>query len=147
MMRDITAQEVYQMMKRRYPNADIFVLDGEYELPTKKMLKTAYDKFQKSLWKWNVFKWLRNKWDCDKFAWAFKASVSVGNALSWNNNAQPVGFICYFEEGDKTRSHAINNAVWSDGYYSRVQEIEPQPKHGFVELTEEERDSAWLVII
>jgi hypothetical protein len=112
------------------------------------MIKTAYNKYQKSLWRFNMFKWLRNKWDCDKFAWAFKASVSVGNALSKNNNAQPVGFICYLIDGEYGRGHAINNAVIEDGDGgSVICEIEPQPKSGIKELTETERKSVWLVVV
>ena len=120
---DISGQIVLRSMKSRYPNADIFILDDEYELPTKEMVQTAYDKYQKSLWHYNIFKWLRNKWDCDKFAWAFKASVTIGNALSSNNNAQPVGFLCYFIDGDRSRRHAINNTIhqYEDG--SIIREI------------------------
>lgn len=135
------------MIKRRYPNADLYVLDDEYEVPTRGMLETAYKKFTRSLWKYGVGKWLRNKWDCEDFAWAFKASVSVGNALSKNNNAQPVGLLCYFEGGDETRGHAINTAIWGDDNYRFIEEIEPQPKNGLKKLTKAERESAWLVVM
>ena len=143
----IDSRTVYTMLSKRYPNADVYVLDDEYEVPTKDMLKVAYDKFQKSLWKWNLFKWVRNKFDCEDFAWCFKASVTVGNALSKNSNAQPVGFMCYFIGGEDGQGHAINNAVFSDGEYRRIREIEPQPNKGLIELTEEERESVWLVVI
>lgn len=146
-MKDIPASQIRIMLGKRYPNASIFILDSEYEVPTKEMLEIAYAKFQRSLWKWSVFKWLRNKWDCDKFAWAFKASVSVGNALSKNNNAQPVGFLCYFENADKARGHAINMAVYGEKKTRMICEIEPQPNNGLKSLTKAERDSAWLVII
>ena len=144
---DISGQIVRHAMSYRYPNADIFILDDEYELPTEKMVQTAYDKYQKSLWRYNIFKWLRNKWDCDKFAWAFKASVTIGNALSNNNNAQPVGFLCYFIDGDRSRGHAINNTIYQHEDGSIIREIEPQPKGGIKDLTKKERDSAWLVVV
>jgi hypothetical protein len=146
-MKDIKAQEVAHILHARYPNAQVYVLDDEYELPTREMIEVAYKKFEKSLWKYNVFKWIRNKWDCDSFAWCFKAQCTVGNALSSNNNSQPIGFLCYFENGDKTRGHAINNAIFEHGEGSLIREIEPQPKNGIKSLTKEERDSAWLVIV
>jgi len=135
------------MMHRRYPNADIFVLDETYELPTRDVIQAAYNKFQRGLWTYKLTKWLRNKWDCDSFAWSFKASCTVGNALSKNTHAAPIGFICYFVDGNQSKGHAINNAVWGDSQLSVVCEIEPQPEGGIVELTKEERDSAWLVVL
>ena len=146
-MKDITAQSLRHSLSKRYSGAAVYVLDAEYELPTKAMIETAYSKFQKSLWKYGVFKWLQNKWDCDKFAWAFKASVSLGNALSKNNNAQPVGFLCYHIDGDVTKGHAINLAAYEtkDGFI--VREIEPQPRGGIKSLTQAERDSAWLIVV
>ena len=143
----ISAQEVHTMMQKRYPNADVYVLDEAYEVPTKNMIIKAYEKFQRSLWTYKLSKWLSNRNDCDDFAWNFKASCQIGNALSKNQYANPIGFLCYFENGDKERGHAINNAIWGEADHSVIREVEPQPKGGTKSLTKKERNSAWLVVI
>ena len=144
---EIESKSLRTMMKKRYPNARVYALDTLYDVPTLQMLEKAYKKFQRSLWAHKLIKWLRNQFDCDDFAWSFKASCAIGNALSKNVNANPVGFICYFEGGDREKGHAINNAVIGEGEVKKVVEVESQPKAGVKELTQAERHSTWLVII
>ena len=111
------------------------------------MIHKAYDKFQRSLWAHRLTRWISNKFDCDDYAWSFRASCVIGNALSRNAHANPVGLICYLQDGDMSRSHAINNAVVSTDAGSEVVEIEPQPKSGIVNLSEVEIQSVYLVLI
>ena len=147
-MNEIGTDRLVASASMRYPNARIYVLDDRYEVPTKPMLRKAHKNFNKGLWKYGILKWLKNKFDCDKFAWSFKSYVNLGNALSKNNNAQAVGFITYCIDGDKSRPHAINNSVWRSGMDDAFQftEIEPQRSGGLITLTKKERDTVWLVI-
>lgn len=143
----ITGQEVHQIIRHRYPNASIYVLDTEYELVSRDVIDGYYAKFQRSLWKYKLTRWLANVFDCDDFAWHFKGWCGIQRRLTKKSTQLPIGFLCYHIQGNKQRAHAINNSIWSKGVGSLIREIEPQRKGGVTSLTRKERESAWLVVI
>lgn len=143
----ISAQELYRFLKHRYPNAAIYVLDEEYDVPERAEILSLYDKFQRALKVHKLLRWTESVWDCDDFAWNFKGGANGHRATKGHKRSLPIGFICFLQGGDPSRGHAINNAVWRDGDGSILREIEPQPKGGILELTKKERDSAWLVVV
>lgn len=141
----IKAHEVHQFLKHRYPKAEVFVLDEFYELPSRAEVETLYDKFQRAL-KWhNLLKWLPNVFDCDNFAWNFKGASNAHRAAKGERKEFPIGFVCY--KDNRLGPHAINNAIWRESDYNLIREIEPQSGGGIMNLSKEERESAWLVIV
>lgn len=143
----ITAATLQRMLKARYPNADIELLDLEYELPEAALIERAHGQFIFQMRVVGLVRWLKNKLDCDKWSWLFKAYIIVRNALSSRKHAQPVGLICYCIAGDKNRPHAINNFAYVAGPGKRIGEIEPLPGGGRMDLTQEERLSVWRVTV
>lgn len=142
----ITAQEVYHILRKRYPNAEVFVLDEVYEVPERSEVVSLFDKFRRAL-KWHkLLKWTKLVWDCENIAWNFKGGTAGHRAATGADKEIPIGFLCYLEGGDQSRGHAINNAIWRHGNGSLIREIEPQGE-GIKSLTKEERDSAWLVLV
>ena len=142
----ITGSELRKAARARYGKARIYVLDAEYSLVSEQVVKKAYSSF---IWQMRLIgltMWLSNKLDCDKWAWLFKAYLTVRNALSSRKNALPVGVVCYRINGDKARGHCINTiACEAEGAFE-MSEVEPQPRNGMKTLTQAERDSAWLVV-
>jgi len=134
-------------VRSRYRNAQIYMLDAEYTLTTRSVIEKAYSQFIFKMRVIGLSLWLSNKLDCDKWAWLFKAYVTVRNALSKRSNALAVGIICYHVGGDKAKPHCINvySHIMANGGFKTV-ELEPQPKNGTKELTKVERDSVWLAI-
>lgn len=142
----ISAQEVYLILKKRYPNADVFVLDLEYTVPERKEVVSLFSKFQRALKFHKLLKWVSNIFDCDNFAWNFKGTANAHRATGDAKLEIPIGFLCYFIGADKSKGHAINCAIWLNGDGSQILELEPQGE-GIKSLTKEERESAWLVIV
>lgn len=142
-----TSLSIWNSLHARYPNAKIFLLDKDYDVPSKGEIDNLYRKFQNKMRATRLTAWVKNKGDCDKWAWLFKAFVTVRNWLSPNKNALPVGFICYNIGGDKRRGHAINMYLEIDGDKRYVRELEPQPGYGTKQLTTSERKSVWLVVL
>jgi len=143
----ISAQELRNLLRHRYPNADLYVLDTEYNLPTRNKIVSFYKKFQRALKLHKLLKWVANVFDCDDFAWSFKGGVNGHVANKGYDKSFPVGFLCFFQGGDRSRGHAINCAAIRYGNGMQIVEIEPQPKAGIFELTQKERESVWLVIV
>ena len=141
------AQTLHIALRKRYPNAEVFVLDDKYELPTKEVYQRYLKRFRKWLRALKLANWVRNIRDCDKFAHWFKGYVGVSHATGDDDNALPVGFICYLIGGDKDKGHAINNAVYAHGKGLEIGEIEPQDASGTFSLTKKERESVWLVVV
>lgn len=143
----ITNEQVFHTVRNRYPNAQIYILDEEYDVPTREQVEGYYNAFIRRMGIARLTAWVKNVGDCDKWAWVLKAWVTLHNWLKKDTNAEPIGLICYFVNGDETKGHCINNAIWREGLGFTIQEIEPQPKNGIISLTKAERESAWLVII
>lgn len=145
---NVTASELRLALGSRYPGARLFLLDATYVVPKRSLLEDAYNSFMSWMWGMNLVKWVSNKLDCDKWAWLFKAHVTIRNALGSKADALPVGLLCYSINGDPTQGHAINCAVYADAAGNLVvTEIEPQPRNGLTELNTIERTTVWLVIM
>ncbi len=142
-----TALSIRNSLYARYPNAKVFLLDEHYDVPPRGEIEKLYKKFQNKMRATRLTAWVKNKGDCDKWAWLFKAFVTVRNWLSPNKNALPVGFICYNIGGKERQGHAINMYLETKGDTRYVRELEPQPGHGTKELTRSERKSVWLVVL
>lgn len=143
----ISGAEVHRILRHRYPNATVYVLDEWYTVPEKSEVQTLYTKFQRALKIHRLLKWVTDVFDCDNFAWNFKGATNAHKAATGADKEYPIGFLCYMIHGDKNQPHAINNAIWRDGNGNLIREIEPQPRGGIKSLSKRERESAWLVIV
>lgn len=141
-----SAHEVYQLLRHRYPNADVFVLDEEYDVPERSEVESLFSKFRRALKVHKLLKWTKLVWDCENIAWNFKGGTAGHRAATGAKREIPIGLLCYFENADEQRGHAINNAIWRSRVGSIIREIEPQGE-GIKDLTKAERESAWLVIV
>ncbi len=129
----------------RYKAAREYTFDTEYELVDKELIAKAYSQFIWQMKLLGLTRWLKNKLDCDKWAWLFKAYITVRNALSKRKHGIPVGILCYYVDGDRTKPHMINTFMCHEDGKFKLLELEPQPGGGIKELTQKERDTAWLV--
>ena len=142
----INNKQFYSSLRSRYQSAKVYLFDAEYTATDRSVIDKAYSQFIWQMRLVGLTMWLANKLDCDKWAWLFKAYVTVRNALSKRSNALPVGIICYHVGADKSRPHCINAYAHTDGEEFSIVELEPQPKSGTKELTEEERKTVWLAV-
>lgn len=143
----ITNKQLRAALAAEFPSAKKFILDGEYDLLPEEVYKKAYLKFVFRMQMRNLFKWLKNKLDCDKWAWIFKSNLTLRNALSKRKNALPIGILCYNINGEVGRGHCINvYAHLTYGGEWMIKTLEPQPNNGNVRLTEKEKEATWLVI-
>ena len=141
---ELDTQRMRKMLNFRYKCARDYVFDKEYSLTNEKLIKKSYGQFVWQMKLIGLYGWTKNKMDCDKWAWVFKAYLTLRNALSKRKNALPVGILCYYIDGDRSRPHMINTYFhYTDGKLA-ISELEPQPNNGAKQLTEKERDSAWL---
>lgn len=134
------------MAHARYRKAKVHILDPEFTLTSQSVIASAYGQFVWQMKLLGLTMWLSNKLDCDKWSWLFKAYITVRNALSRRKNAIPVGILCYNIDGDENYPHCINACIFMEGESWMIRELEPQPKGGLKDLTQEERDSAWLAV-
>ena len=141
----IEGNRLRQLVNFRYKSAKAYVFDAEYNALESKLIEKAYGQFIWQMKLIGLHRWIKNKLDCDKWAWLFKAYITARNALSKRKHAVPVGILCYYINGDRTRPHMINTYLHFDDGKLTATELEPQPDNGAKELTEKERDSAWLV--
>jgi len=141
----IEKRRMLKMLNFRYKSAKDYIFDKEYSITNSKLIDKAYSQFIWQMRLLGLTKWTKNKLDCDKWAWLFKAYLTVRNALSKRLHGLPIGILCYYIDGDRTRPHMINLYFhFTDGLLA-ISELEPQPNNGSKQLTQKERDSAWLV--
>ena len=147
-MDSITKHDIRALLALRYRNARIYTLDRDYSLVDCKLIDKADSQFTWQMRLVGLHRWVAEKLDCDKWAWLFKAYVTIRNALSKREFAIPIGILCYHVNGDRSKGHMINSYLHYDERCGKmsIQEIEPQPNNGAVNLTPKERDSAWLVV-
>ncbi|MDQ8206234.1 hypothetical protein QEH52_01840 [Coraliomargarita sp. SDUM461003] len=141
----ITNTELTVSLMRRYPNARRQIFDAEFDAWEPGALSSIYSQF---IWQMRLLGltiWLRNKLDCDKWAWLLKAYVILRNALSSNTNMRAIGLICYMIDGDPKRPHCIISAAIREGDSYRITELEPQPRGGLLTLTTAELATVWFV--
>lgn len=144
----ISSRKLRLLAMQRYPNARVYCLDKEYDIPTKRLIEKSYKGFQRWMWAMGFVKWIARKLDCDKWAWLYKAYCIIRHALSKKANALPIGFLCYNIDAETGNGHAINSPgfIAYDGAAFAIKELEPQPKGGIKTITEEERDTAWIIV-
>lgn len=141
----ISGAEVFQILRHRYPAARIYILDEEYELPTRQQVARHYKQFQRALKVNKLLKWTKSIWDCDDFAWAFKGGVNAHRAIKRSTRPLAIGWLCY--EDAKIGPHSINNAIWQNVPGSQIRELEPQPGGGPLSVSLTERRTANIVIM
>jgi len=142
-MKTITSNDLFFMLRERYPNIRGDIDDAEYDVLTEAQAKEIYNSFQRSMWKVKLTQWLKNKLDCDKWAKLLIAHVIVRNALSGAKNAKAIGLLRYRIGGDANKGHAINVCVIDNGSAVELRELEPQPRNGLTKLSQVEQESAW----
>jgi hypothetical protein len=129
-----------------YPNAKIYTLDHNYSLSGEKEIKESYSHFISKMRQLGLNQWVEGKLDCDKWSWLYKAEMTIQNALSDRKSALPVGILFYHVNADKSKPHCINVIIYEENGHRWLTELNSQPNKGFLELTKEERETAWLVI-
>jgi len=140
----IVGRQLRDRLHWRYKAAREYTFDNEYEVVDKELIAKAYSQFIWQMKLLGLTRWLKNKLDCDKWAWLFKAYVTARNALSKRKHAIPVGILCYYVDGDREKPHMINTFMCYEDEKFKLMELEPQPGGGIKELTQKERDTAWL---
>lgn len=141
---EITPLQLRSRLLNRYPNAHIEIFDSAYDVWKPGSAATVYNQFILQMRLVGLTLWLRNKLDCDKWAWLLRAYVIVRNALSANEHARAIGLICYCIDGDKRKPHAVNAIAVQDGEGFQIVELEPQPKGGLYNLSEKEKATVWF---
>jgi len=141
----ISGEEVFRILRHRYPNARIFVLDELYEVPTRERVTEHYQKFQRSLKFNKLLRWTKSIWDCDDFAWAFKGGVNAHKAMKGDRLPLPIGWMIY--EDQQAGWHSINDTIFAYQNGSMIREIEPQSNGGINNLSLAERKTATVVIM
>lgn len=133
-------------LMEQFPRASMYLLDRDYVLPTRKLWTESYESFQEEMWAKNLTKWESERLDCDKWAWLFKAHCLVRHAVSAvPATALPVGILCYPRHG--ISGHAINVVASWHNNDVLVECLEPQPNNGWTELSNREKEGAWLIVI
>jgi hypothetical protein len=145
-MKTVSLSQLHHSLSRRYPQADIQILDRELDSWEPGQVDAVYRQFIWQMRLIGLILWLRNKLDCDKWAWLLRAYVIVRNALGKGRNMKALGLVCYLRGGDPDDPHAVCAAIERAGAGYRITEIEPQPDGGRFELTLAERETVWLAI-
>ena len=147
-MDSISKTDLRELLALRYRNARIYTLDRDYSVIDYKLIDRAYRQFIWQMKLVGLHRWVAEKLDCDKWAWLFKAYVTIRNALSKREFAISIGTLCYHINVDRSKGHMINSYLHYDKECGKffIREIEPQPNNGVVNLTPKELDSAWLVV-
>lgn len=141
----VTSRQIRDKMHWHYKAARDYTFDREYHIVDKALIERAYGQFVWQMRLVGLHRWMKNKLDCDKWAWLFKAYITARNALSKRKHAIPVGILCYYIDGNRDRPHMINTFLVEENGQVEVYELEPQPGNGIKQLTEKERDTAWFV--
>ena len=146
MSKTVISFQLRESLRRRYPNAHVELMDASVDAWEPGKLLPVYKQFVWQMRLIGLTYWLRDKLDCDDWAWLFRAYVIVRNALGRGDNARAIGLICYLQEGDPSQPHSVNAAIIADGQGYRITEIEPQPNGGLYTLTRQEMDSVWFAL-
>ena len=141
----VSARQLRDKLHWQYKSAREYTFDADYSVVDASIIEKAYGQFIWQMRLLGLTRWLKNKLDCDKWAWLFKAYIIARNALSKRKNAIPVGILCYYINADRKRPHMINVYLHWNGRNLTLTELEPQPGGGPKQLTQAERDTAWLV--
>lgn len=147
----LNRDQVTDLLRARYPgvsSAATLVADADYTPMPLNMAGKAYGRF--ILWTkaLGLFRWLREKLDCDDWAWLFKAYVIIANALSKRDTAVPVFVIWYYARTHVQGPHAVNCLIVErEAGHAEVVELEPQPGQygGLIDLTQQERGGVWAI--
>jgi len=120
----ITHNELYLILRTRYPNAYIRLLDGTYNIPTEDSFKEYLKELGRHLFALYGDKW-QEYFDCDNFT---LEAIALAYRKHWiarqenKGNAQGVTIGAIVVDGLK---HALNVRVKGD---KSVEEWEPQTK-------------------
>lgn len=151
---DITAQNMiigWTTKGLKIPR-NIAVADQNYYLPT---LEQVQNEIFPKYWQWlgslRLTRWV-HKWDCDNFAEAFKM-FSCGyyqQIIESQADGISVGIIHYKAllraESNTRGGHAINVVFINNNNNLDIIFIEPQ-NGKILNLTQEEKDSIWLLYV
>lgn len=136
----LTQSEYRAILKARYPNAYIVLLDSSYNIPTDLAIETFRDELADHLRgaygdKWESF------FDCDNFSLeaivlAYRKHYLARKAGAGSAESVTIGLLCY-----TLGSHALTFRLQPD---RSVTEFEPQNRRDVL-LTKLQCESAWLV--
>jgi len=144
-------QQIREIISREIENASIFIADADYASPNKSwVIGKFYNSYRNWLQKHQLNKW-ESYYDCNRFAYTFSVFASFCHAKTMQVYEKmgrqtfqgiSIGVIYYNIGGKRGNGHAINFFV-TEG---KVHYIEPQ-NGKIINLTKEEKDSAWFVTI
>jgi hypothetical protein len=150
----VSKAAVVSAIRQVLPRARNYWRDPEYtpvDLDKLNRLHKEHLEWLAAMWGIPVrdVRWIENMYDCDKFAGSFDTYANVRFAKKFfltgiRRPALAVGLLSYLIGGQRGNGHMINVAYTNEG----VKFLEPQPTAFAVKnLTEAERNSAWLVQI
>lgn len=159
----VAGRVIHDIFQGTFPYAHVFVSDSLYHVPRLSLYEKAYG---------DTLEWLENsmgfrKWaehigDCDKFARFYQSRIIGQNIATsilhpdLSMASIPVAFFYYNVNAQRGRGHAINAGIYRDDSNNmNVCFIEPQPgassdmgsKTGLIDITEEERNTAWVLVV
>ena len=146
-MKSYSSAFVRAELKRYAPNAYLENVDGKYHILLESALPRLHFKWKSYAWGRGLVNWIRNKGDCDKWAWRHRGWIIDRNLANKKSQyAIACGYIHYTT--DKGGRHAINIYLVEekDGKVEVVA-FEPQKNGGPIHLTQRERESITLIVI
>jgi hypothetical protein len=136
----MTNAELYDVVTKGLPGANIFLTDVDYAKPTTRWLTTTFYTYFLDWLKVNGLEKWKNKFDCDNFEAVYYAFAHACHSKSdRSEEGIAVGQMFYKLDGGRG-GHAINVAVTDDGLIF----IEPQNGRR-IQLSTAERESCWFV--
>lgn len=140
----VSSTELRTALGESFPNAVFCVLDRRYAILKSNELHKSRKKFKRYMGRLGISKWIPNKFDCDKWAWFFKAfHILLGLRRSKTKYAPAVGMLFYKINADPFSGHAVNFGYSDTG----IQVIDLTPGAELKPLTEKEKASVWMIII
>lgn len=137
---------IRQALGSYFPNAVVHPLDDEYALLTERAWASMHQLFSYSMLQREQPEWVKDKGDCDDWAWLFRSYIIERN---WQQSESKLPIALYYLHYTtrKGERHAINAAIVRRGDVLAVLPFEPLPNGGGpFEMTRAERESCTLLI-
>ena len=146
-MKSYTSFFLRGMLLKFAPNAFIANVDGKYHFMRVSSLPKLHFKWESYAWGRGFTKWIKNKADCDDWAWRHRGWIIDRNLANKKSDyAVACGYIHYTTR--RGTRHAINiYMVEDEDDKVSVVPFEPQRGGGPIDLTDEERESITLIVI
>jgi len=127
-LKTFASHEIRYLLERTYKNAEIYLADTEYAVPTRQAFMDWLNKDSM-----DKMRWVKNEWDCDNFALESKcrAHTNIKGNVSY-------GFVW-----NSSPAHAYNTLVFQGDKGLQIMSIEPQQDN----IPRYPKDKAFLIVM